>query len=229
MNYCEYQSLLSQYLDRQLKAETTQCLEMHLPHCPRCSRELKELDSIRQVCMNIPEVEIPEGLHQSIMNRVRRERQKDKLSWARRAIIPLAAALLIFFIGRGLPGVLNNFTKQTAEQALPESMIMAIEDDSDFAADLSDMPTDGRAPAPAAGSPDAHAADKADKEEIKRSAYSGSQGETAEDKSEILAASDMVSEDHAKADSPNYYRYGILIAAILAFGIILLKTLKPRR
>lgn len=229
MNYCEYQEFLSQYIDRQLSADARQRLEMHLPHCPRCSTELRELDTIRQVCMNLPEEEIPEGLHKTIINKIRGERKKEKLSWARRTLIPLAAALLIFFIGRGLPGISNNFTRQKADQALPESMIMALQDDSDIASDLSGSPTDGKAPALAAGSPDAPAADEAATEDIKRSAHSVSQDEDVEDKSEILAASDAATQDQAKTENPNYYRYGILTAVLLALGTILLKALKSRR
>jgi thiol:disulfide interchange protein len=84
--------------------------------------------------LDLPEQDTPAGMHERIMNRTRSEGSRKSFGWVRQALIPLAAAIMIFLIGRGLPDSLNN-NKTAQDNGQPESMLMAVPEESDNRAD----------------------------------------------------------------------------------------------
>jgi len=245
MSHCEYLKLLSQYMDRQLDADAANSLENHLPHCPLCRKELKELTALRQMCMDLAEQNVPEGLHESVMNRIRSKGSKNRLTWVRYAAIPLAAVLLIFFFRRGISDTLRSKLTGSADNTQSESMTMAASEKESADGTTFAMPQeDGK---------------KAEKSSEESEEYGGTEQRQTEDantgepdtapesqrepveepRGNIRASgrgtpagpdtADMFTAEAAAPEEPNHLRYGILAAAVLALGAILLKIWKPRR
>lgn len=126
MKPCRYKQLLSNYLDRKLASKQEKMVKEHLPLCSSCKQEWEELIRLKEMCANLPEEELPAGLHQRIMQQVQQKQKNptDKIVWIRRIAAPLAAAILLFLIGKGLPSIIGNTKSDMQGHAEHENAIM---------------------------------------------------------------------------------------------------------
>ena len=97
--------LISLDLDGDLAPQECQELEAHLSSCPSCAALAQELSALHEALPGLEE-EVPEGFHQAVMERVRREkvqplpvRKTSGLAWRR--WISLAAVFAVVLIGAG--------------------------------------------------------------------------------------------------------------------------------
>lgn len=126
MKNCKYSKYLSEYVYQELDPHMKRLVEEHLPHCSACKEELNELTFIKQLSCSMPEEEIPVGLHERIMEKVRSEpKSRNRLNWMRYSVIPVAAALLIFFISQGIPNVISRKSANSDDAIPKQNLIMA--------------------------------------------------------------------------------------------------------
>ena len=97
--------LISRRLDGDLEPEEAGELESHLAACPACRALAAELESVHAVMPELEE-EVPEGLHQAIMDRVGAEKVltfpgAEKKGHPFRRWASLAAAFAILLLGAG--------------------------------------------------------------------------------------------------------------------------------
>lgn len=75
---CEqYLEQLSPYVDNQLSSSEKGQLEAHLATCKKCAQELEALKKMINLCDQIEEPELPENFHQSLMERIAREKTTE--------------------------------------------------------------------------------------------------------------------------------------------------------
>lgn len=65
-------SRFSDYLGDDLDRESSGVIAEHLGRCPHCSGYFETFRKTVQLCRRLPELEVPEELHQRIMERIRR-------------------------------------------------------------------------------------------------------------------------------------------------------------
>ena len=96
MSDCEKFELdLVEYLDGTLSGPRLAALEEHLAGCPDCARRAKEMRAILSETRALGE-EIPDGLHEAIMERIDRETsQKKLLRFPSRRVFAAAAAVFV--------------------------------------------------------------------------------------------------------------------------------------
>ncbi|MDD4680589.1 MAG: zf-HC2 domain-containing protein [Clostridia bacterium] len=115
MRHCEYKKYLSSYVDGQLDPIQESQVEEHLPLCRSCKVEWEELTRLKTLCTKLPEEELPQGLHQRILNQVKLpEKSTHKGLWLKRCAVPLAAALFIFLVSKFTMEGFSSFDKSTA-------------------------------------------------------------------------------------------------------------------
>lgn len=107
MSYCnESIELISAALDGALSPEEQAKLEAHLAQCPDCKALYEDLSRIHQSLLDLPPVEIPEGLTGRIMDAVAAEAAQPKVvplpqpkrsarPWQRWAVTAAAVAVVI--------------------------------------------------------------------------------------------------------------------------------------
>ncbi len=105
MSCCkEYAQSISEYLDGALKEKEQQLLLEHMGNCELCRAYLAELTAMRDALAELPEVELPEGFHESVMEKMRaKKRAKKTLLWKRYAAIAACAALVFLGSVRLMP------------------------------------------------------------------------------------------------------------------------------
>lgn len=212
-------------MDYQLDAESTKRLENHLHHCPQCKLELDELIMLRQQCMSLPELDISEGFHERLMLRLRTEEVKKARIIPYRILAPIAAALLLFLIGKGLINTSLDRAKDNPPEDISNSaMMVSPEQDTTIASkSMGDFAGDG------VRSDSGESADK------------GIADTTIADTAGLVQGDMEVIESPKKLDSSfeiakapteennDYKKYGIIIGSILIAIIILIRFLKSRR
>ncbi|MBO5033982.1 MAG: zf-HC2 domain-containing protein [Oscillospiraceae bacterium] len=107
MSYCDESiELISAVLDGALSPEEQAKLEAHLAQCPDCKALYEDLSRIHQSLLDLPPVEIPEGLTGRIMDAVAAEAARPKVvplpqpkrsarPWQRWAVTAAAVAVVI--------------------------------------------------------------------------------------------------------------------------------------
>ena len=218
-------------MDYQLDTESTKRLENHLHHCPQCKLKLDELIMLRQQCMSLPELDISEGCHERLMLRLRTEEVKKARIIPYRILAPIAAALLLFLIDKGLINTSLDRAKDNPPEDISNSAMMVTpEQDTTIASkSMGDFAGDGV---------------RSDSGESAGSGESAENGiaDTAIADTAGLVQGDMeVIESPKKLDSSfeiakapteennDYKKYGIIIGSILIAIIILIRFLKSRR
>jgi len=88
-------------------------------------KELEELKFLKEVSGGLTDEELPEGLHERIMKKVRSEHRIKRLNWLRYSVIPVAAALTIFFISQGIPDVISSKSTGRENAAQTQDLVMA--------------------------------------------------------------------------------------------------------
>ncbi len=73
MNCPDFQELLSAYIDDELSTQERECLERHIRQCEKCRQALNELSLVKSALSALPEIEIPEDLHDRVMAAIARE------------------------------------------------------------------------------------------------------------------------------------------------------------
>lgn len=107
MSYCDESiELISAALDGALSPEEQAKLEAHLAQCPDCKALYEDLSRIHQSLLDLPPVEVPEGLTGRIMDAVAAEAAQPKVvplpqpkrsarPWQRWAVTAAAVAVVI--------------------------------------------------------------------------------------------------------------------------------------
>ena len=107
MSYCDESiELISAALDGALSPEEQAKLEAHLAQCPDCKALYEDLSRIHQSLLDLPPVEVPEGLTGCIMDAVAAETARPKVvplpqpkrsarPWQRWAVTAAAVAVVI--------------------------------------------------------------------------------------------------------------------------------------
>lgn len=107
MSYCDESiELISAALDGALSPEEQAKLEAHLAQCPDCKALYEDLSRIHQSLLDLPPVEVPEGLTGRIMDAVAAEAARPKVvplpqpkrsarPWQRWAVTAAAVAVVI--------------------------------------------------------------------------------------------------------------------------------------
>ena len=112
---------LVDYLDGALNGERTAAVLEHLHGCPVCSRRLEAMRRLMTETAGLSK-ELPDGLHEAIMERVTREQKGGR--WirfaSRRTIAVVAAAALVLVCTASLYGVSQMRKGVTADSATLE-------------------------------------------------------------------------------------------------------------
>ncbi len=97
---------LVDYLDGALNEEQTAAVLEHLHGCPACSRRLEAMRRLMTETADLSK-ELPDGLHEAIMGRIRREQKGGRwLHFAsRRTVAVVAAAALVLVCTASLYGI----------------------------------------------------------------------------------------------------------------------------
>lgn len=93
---CKYFRLLAdEYIEGELTGEEMREFEAHIAECPECRKEFEELRALKEMLAGSDE-EIPEGLHERIMNAVSSEIKPrgNRLRVLRRAVVSAACAVI---------------------------------------------------------------------------------------------------------------------------------------
>ncbi len=123
---CKYSIYLSDYLDKQLTANQESKIDEHLPLCTICEKELKQLKQMKLICFNLPEEDMPAGLHERIILHIRRKNKcPDKVPWIKRIAVPMAAVILFLLIGKAITTINGNNSRNMYNALDRENIIMA--------------------------------------------------------------------------------------------------------
>ena len=128
MSYCdEYAELISAALDGALSPHEQARLEAHLIQCPDCKSLYDDLGRVHQAFLDLPPVEVPDGLSARILEVVAAEAAQPKViplspkraafHWQRWAATAAAVALVILGARTMQPGT-----------SAPESLIVPAQD-----------------------------------------------------------------------------------------------------
>lgn len=127
-NLCMRQ--LSAYSDNRLNEKQTREVESHLKTCVACQKEYEALRGMLEEINALNQVEVPDGLHQQIMQKIRETERKSKKvvylpAWAK--TVGSMAAVLIIAIGviQHQPGV-----GMKSESAQPQNAKMIATDEA---------------------------------------------------------------------------------------------------
>ena len=104
MKCIDYRSALLESLDFDVDAETRRRLDRHCEACPRCYAYTWDIVRNREALGRLPDADLPEGFHERLMARIGAAKRPlcRKSRAAQRILAPLAAALLLLMIGRGI-------------------------------------------------------------------------------------------------------------------------------
>jgi hypothetical protein len=141
---CEnIKELLSTYIDEECTEEEMKIIENHLLTCKDCQREYKILKDIKDRLGQVLDIELPEGLHNDIMDSIKKEQikpEKKKRSFYKWSL-PIAAAfiLVITFAVVGEENLFRLSSKMTEESGMSDGI-------SDYSDAEMDMATTEMAP-----------------------------------------------------------------------------------
>ena len=202
MNCETVREMLWAYLEKETTAEEAVKIEEHLKHCADCRKELELQKEMMETLAGLPDVELPEGYHAELMQKLQAEaapnvvpfpqkaaqKKKKQPMWKQWGMI--AAAVLVVVAAGGMDGMLEMRESQnaavqemkatdTAEPmaASAEDMIAA-EENIEITSDLDGSAAYQKMNAPAAG---AKTQDKAKQQEAMYDAAAVPQMASAEE------------------------------------------------
>jgi len=129
VNCKSFQALFSEYYDDCLPKEVPRAVvEAHLKECAICAAEYKKYAQILDEVQNLPDVDIPPGFHESLMEYVNARKHDNAQSVTRRKrtmlykiapVVAVAASLVMVLWVTGVlgPSVTNNYTTEFAPVA----------------------------------------------------------------------------------------------------------------
>ncbi len=94
---------ISLYIDRQLEWKEEKEFLKHMKECPECKEALQQAQQIRQMLLEMPMEEVPEGLHENIVKAIEKEMQlsptksKKRIAWQKYGA--MAATFLVLIGG----------------------------------------------------------------------------------------------------------------------------------
>ncbi len=115
-NYEVWRTMLFDYVSDMLSDEEKARLLSHLDSCPDCKEELLKIQAIIGVAQTLPEVEVPDGLRESVAEQITKisgKAKPNKIYSIRRfasVALPLAACAVLA-IGIYSNGLIDNFIK----------------------------------------------------------------------------------------------------------------------
>lgn len=92
---------ISLYIDRQLDWQEEKEFLKHIKECPECKEALQQAQQIRQMLLDMPMEEVPQGLHDSIVKTIQKEIQLSpakntkRISWQKYGALAASFLLLI--------------------------------------------------------------------------------------------------------------------------------------
>ncbi len=107
MNCIEVQNLLSAYIDNECTKQEESLIKEHLDGCTACLEEYKLIESIINMTHHVDEVELPEGFHSDLMNKIHGKYEqppKKRPFYTRIYGNSIVAAALLFSIVFGVMG-----------------------------------------------------------------------------------------------------------------------------
>lgn len=94
------QELIPLYLDNMLSDEENDTVRTHIETCDVCKAEYELMASIMQTAASLPEIDVPEGFHEKLMEKVKAEAEAKKerkafaLPWKKVSGFAAAAAVI---------------------------------------------------------------------------------------------------------------------------------------
>lgn len=111
---CEYyQELLSPYLDKELTKEEQEALEIHLQSCAYCRASLDRLQEMLKHLKVLQDVELPEGFHEKLMEKIGEQTTTDK---TKKRSIPKWIGYISSLAGLFLIGIFWMYTKEGPQE-----------------------------------------------------------------------------------------------------------------
>lgn len=120
---CKYFRLLAdQYIEGELTGEEMREFEAHIAECPECRKEFEELRALKEMLAETDE-DVPEGLHDKIMNAVKSEikPRESRFRLLRRAAISAACAVICLSLTVAF--ALMPLWRKSTESGLPDDPI----------------------------------------------------------------------------------------------------------
>lgn len=113
MKKCEqYSQMISLFIDNELTQKEREDFLNHISTCSNCKSELEKIQYIVGEINNVPTVDIPNNLHNEIMDKVRKEK-RISVSWQRYSLI--AAAFICVFV------IVNTFEIRKGDEPMARS------------------------------------------------------------------------------------------------------------
>lgn len=115
MNCDTCKELLWFYLEETVTPEEKTAMADHIAHCEECKRELEEIKKMKQMLETLPDVDLPDTFHTTLMEKLQKEtseevkqeikqetkiislaeRKKDKFKWKNMGLVAAAMALVV--------------------------------------------------------------------------------------------------------------------------------------
>ena len=122
MNCEAVREMLWAYLEKETTAEETVKIEEHLNRCAACREEFDLQKEMMETLAGLPEVELPEGYHAELMQKLRVEtapnvvafpqKKKKQPMWKQMSMV--AAAVMVVVAAGGMNGMLEMKESQNA-------------------------------------------------------------------------------------------------------------------
>ncbi len=128
----EISELISLYLDNEITNEEQNILLEHIKTCPTCKKEFEEIKKIKEILNNEEEIDLPEGFHEELFNKIKEIDSENK-------IVPLvrkpkkqtnfkryyavAAIIILGFVSIGSTKLMNQITSYNAPEVKNEAIL----------------------------------------------------------------------------------------------------------
>lgn len=129
-NCSEINEMISMYIDDMLDEDTRREVDAHIDGCPSCRNELEELKAVLGMCVELPEVELPQGfgaeLHEKLVHEKEKEDRRKQWTVLRNRIVKIgasAAACLVLIVL--LQGFFTNNNLMPAESMTKSTQSVA--------------------------------------------------------------------------------------------------------
>lgn len=121
MKYCErYAALLDAFVDGECSPQEAEDVRVHLAECPGCAAYVADALAIRDAFPGLDDVEVPEGLADSVCAVVRAAPRRKRQPWLKTAV-SLAACFAVLAAGAAvvLPGMMSGGSNSSGASGTP--------------------------------------------------------------------------------------------------------------
>ncbi|WP_317856187.1 zf-HC2 domain-containing protein [Chakrabartyella piscis] len=131
MNCDTCKELMWFYLEETVTSEEKTAMADHIAHCEGCQRELEAIKQMKNMLGTLPEVDVPDDFHETLMEKFNQEakketkvisfaeHKKDKFKWRNMGLV--AAAVCLVVVG----STTGNFFNMGSDSASSSSAPMA--------------------------------------------------------------------------------------------------------